>query len=80
MKVAFYLGQNEDCGLGDITSDSSEKLLQRGWVVGQYVCGFGEGRIHVIKHIFFQKVSSSLGMISASREEQSSPWRTTVLF
>ena len=44
---------NEDCSPGDSTSDSSEKLLQRGWVVGQYVCGFGEGRLHVIKHIFF---------------------------
>ena len=43
LKGAFYLGQNEDCGLGDSTSDSSEKLLQRGRVVGQYVCGFGEG-------------------------------------
>ena len=26
----FYLGQNEDCRLGDSTSDSSENLLQRG--------------------------------------------------
>ena len=71
LKVAFYLGQNEDCGLGDSTSDSSEKLLQRGRVVGQYVCGFGEGGIHAIKHIFFQKISTSLGIISASHEEQS---------
>ena len=61
-------------------SDSSEKLLQRGRVVVLYVCGFGEGGIHVIKHMFIQKVSSSLGMISAGHEEQSSPWRTTVLF
>ena len=30
LKGAFYLGQNEDCGLGDSTSDSSEKLLQSG--------------------------------------------------
>ena len=28
--VKFYLGQNEYCSLGDNTSDSSEKLLQRG--------------------------------------------------
>ena len=29
-KGEFYLGQNEDCSLGDSTSDSSERLLQRG--------------------------------------------------
>ena len=28
--VKFYLGQNEDCSLGGRTSDSSERLLQRG--------------------------------------------------
>ena len=28
--VKFYLGQNEDCSLGDGTLESSEKLLQRG--------------------------------------------------
>ena len=27
---------------------------------GEYICGFGEGGIHAIKHIFFQKVSISL--------------------
>ena len=27
--VKFYLGQNQECRLGDSTSDSSEKLLQR---------------------------------------------------
>ena len=26
----FYLRQNEDCSLGDSTSDSSERLLHRG--------------------------------------------------
>ena len=30
MQVKLYLGQNEDCSLGDSTSDSSERLLQRG--------------------------------------------------
>ena len=29
-QVEFYLRQNEDCSLGQNTSDSSEKLLQRG--------------------------------------------------
>ena len=30
MWAQFYLGQNEDCSLGDSTSDSSERLFQRG--------------------------------------------------
>ena len=29
MRVKFYLGQYEDCSLGDGTSDSCERLLQR---------------------------------------------------
>ena len=28
LRVKFYLGQSEDCSLGDSTSDSSEKLFQ----------------------------------------------------
>ena len=35
--------QKEDCSPGDSTSDSSEKLLQRGKGEGQYACDFGEG-------------------------------------
>ena len=27
---------------------------------GQYICDFGEGRIHAMKAIFFQKFSTSL--------------------
>ena len=34
-------------------SDSSERLLQRGRGEGQYMCDFGEERVHAIKHIFF---------------------------
>lgn len=30
LPVKFYLGQSEDCSLEGRTSDSSEKLLQRG--------------------------------------------------
>ena len=30
LRVKFYLGQNEDCNLGDSSSDSCEKLPQRG--------------------------------------------------
>ena len=29
-RVKFYLGQNEDCSLEGSTSDSSERLLQKG--------------------------------------------------
>ena len=78
--VKFYLGQNEDCSLGDSTSDSSEKLLQTGSGKGQYICDFGEGGIHATKHVFFQKFSASLMKLSASHKEQSSPQRILVLF
>ena len=54
------MGQNEDYSLGDSTSDSSEKLLQRGREKDQYIRDFGEGGIHEAKHIFSQKVSTSL--------------------
>ena len=30
-ELSFFLGQNENYSLGDSISDSSEKLLQRGW-------------------------------------------------
>ena len=60
LQVKFYLRQNEDFSLGDSTSDSSDKLLQRGRQKGQYMCDFGEKGIHANKHIFFQKVSTSL--------------------
>ena len=41
---------------------------------GEYICGFGEGGIHAIKHIFFQKVSTSLV------KRKSSPLRILVFF
>ena len=55
LQVKFGLRQNEDCSLGDSVSDSSEKLLQRGKGEGQYICDFGEGRVHAIKHIIFYR-------------------------
>ena len=39
---------------------------------GQCICDFGEGGIHAIEHIFFQK-------LSASHEKQSSPRRISYL-
>jgi hypothetical protein len=78
VRVKFYLGQKKDCSLGDSTSDGSEKLLQRGRGDGQYICDFGEGGVHAIRHIFLQ-ISTSLMRVTASHEGQSSPWRILVL-
>ena len=50
--VKFYWRQNEGCSLGDGTSCSSEKLLQRGRGK-QCICDFGEGSIYAINPIFF---------------------------
>ena len=72
LRVKFYLRQNENCSPGDSISDSSEKVLQRSRVKGQCICDFGEGGIHTIEHIFFQK-------LSASHEKQSWPWRISYL-
>ena len=72
LRVKFYLRQNENCSPGDSISDSSEKVLQRSRVKGQCICDFGEGGIHAIEHIFFQK-------LSASHEKQSWPWRISYL-
>ena len=43
LQIEFYLGQYEDCSLGDSTSDSSERLFQSHRGKGQYICDFGEG-------------------------------------
>ena len=56
----FYLEENEDCSPRDSNSESSENVLKRGREESQYLCDFGEGGIHVIKHRFFQMVSASL--------------------
>ena len=58
-QVKVYVGQNKDYSLGDSTSYSSEKLLQRGRSQGQYICDFGEGRVHAIKNIFLAKATRS---------------------
>ena len=78
--VKFYLGQNEDYSPGDSISDSSEKQLQRGRWEGQYICDFCERGVHAIKHTFLQKVAATVVKITASHEEQRSPWRILVLF
>ena len=37
---------------------------------GQYICDFGEGGIHAIKHIFSQKVSASFMKLSALHKKR----------
>ena len=49
----FLLLQNEGYSPGESISGSSEKLLQSNRGKGQHICGFGEGGVHVIKHMFF---------------------------
>ena len=67
LPVKFYFGQNEDCSLGDCTSESSEKLLQRDrWRKVSIYMILVKGEIHAIKHMFFQK-------FSAGQEEQFPP-------
>ena len=79
LQIKFYVGQNEDYSLGDSTSDSSEKLLQISRAEGQHMKDFGEWEIHAIKHIFSQKVSTSL-VKSLLVNKESLPWRILVFF
>ena len=67
------MGQYEGYSLGDSISDSSKKLLRRGSRGGQYLCDFGEGEIHAIKHIFLQTVSAGLVKVTVSHERQTLP-------
>ena len=60
MWVKFSLGQNEDCSLGDSTSDSFEKLLKSASTERSVYVIFGEGGLHAIKHVFCQKAATSL--------------------
>ena len=59
LQVKFYLGQNEDCNLGNSTSDSSERLLHRGGRGGggQHRCDFVKGeymqsRLYIYIYIY----------------------------
>ena len=51
----FSLGQNRD----QIVPDSTEKLFQSDRRDGRYVCDFGEGGVHAIRHLHLQKFSAS---------------------
>ena len=73
LQVKSYVGQNEDYSPEDSISESSEKLLHRGRGGRSVHMWFCWGGVHAIKHLFSKKVS-------ASQEEQGSPWKTLMLF
>ena len=50
----FYLGQNEDYSLGDSTSDSSEKLLQRG-SGGRSIYDLVKGEFSATRHLLYKR-------------------------
>ena len=70
---SFIWGQNEDCSLGESTSDSSERLLPR---------GSGGRSIHkiVVKGEFNALMSLLHKRFSANHEELMSPLRDLVPF
>ena len=70
--MLYYLGQNEDCVLGNGASGSSERLLRRGRGEGQYTPDSGKAG-NTDNHARVQKVSASLMKLFASDEKQSSP-------
>ena len=77
----FYLGQNENYSLGDSISDSSKKLLHSGGgKVSTYVILLKGVCVPWSMCFFVWKVSGSFVRVSASHEEQTSPWRILVLF
>ena len=49
-RAEVYLGQNEDCSLEESTSDSSEKLLQRGSMGRSIYIMLVKGEFSAIKH------------------------------
>ena len=55
--------------MGDSTSDSSEKLFQEVMGGGQYICDFGKGGAHEIKHIYFLESFCWSHEISASDKD-----------
>ena len=58
MGVKIYLGQKKVCSPEDSTSESSERLLQRGQGQGPCICDFGEGDVHAVKRFFYKRFSA----------------------
>ena len=67
-ELSFIWGQNEDCSPGDSTSDSSEKLLQRGCGGRSMHMILVKGAFHAIQHFTYKRCS-------ASHEELMSPMK-----
>ena len=59
MQVKFYLGQNMRTEAQKIAPQIAlRNCSKEAGGKGQYICDFGEERIHAVKHMFFQKVSN----------------------
>ena len=58
-ELSFIWGQNEDCSPGDSTSDSFEKLLQRGCGERSMHMILVKGAFHAIQHLTFKRCSAS---------------------
>ena len=59
MRGKFYLGQNEHCIPGDSTSDSSERLLQRGSGARSVYKILVRGEFNAVKCLFYKGISAS---------------------
>ena len=56
VQVKVYLGHNEDCSLGDSTSDSLEKLHQKDSGGRSIYMIFGEERVQRNQALILQKI------------------------
>ena len=72
-RYTTLFGQNEDCSLEDSTSDSSEKLLQRGSGERSICKILVKRQFSAIKCLLYKRFSASL-------ETPMSPWGDLVLF
>ena len=66
--------------MGESLSESSEELLRGDIGGGLYGHDFSKGCVHVVKHTFRQKVEASHKNVTASHEEQISPFMILLLF
>ena len=73
MQVKFSSGQDEDCSLGDSTSDDSERLLQRGSGGRSIYKVFEKEEFKAVKCLLYKR-------FSASHKELMSPRRDFVDF
>ena len=72
-ELSFIWGQSKNCSMGDSTSDSSERLLQRGRGKSKMYKILVKGDFSAIKCLLYKR-------LSASHRELMSPWRDLVLF